>query len=242
VGYSTSSVAFVLTAVAVMSGIFVLVRECFVLFRSGQKLANHLFWAVVRIVFVLSAAAAWFVEHGGRVKGKQDLAAARARLENLTLPHLNPSFTFSSAPFGGKREDTVLTLFINIPNTGAPSSTDDFRVAVMAHGTSFEARELAREEAQPVTINGLAVALDLNEWIPAVAKQPIATGGRMSGWEQFLISGVAAESFKHKGDGSVFLRFYDVNNALYQVSRDADGEETNQPVSPRLLQPGISQR
>jgi hypothetical protein len=209
-------------------------------FAIGQIKAQHLRWASVRVVFVLSAAAAWFVEHGSRVKGKQDLATARARLDDLTLPHLNPSFTFSSTPFGGNKDDTVLTLFIKISNTGAPSSTDDFRVAVMTHGTSFEARELAREEAQPVTINGLAVTLDLDEWIPTVAKQPIATGGRMSGWEQFLISGAPAESFKHKGDGSVFLRFYDVNNALYQISRDADGEETNQPLSPRLLQPGLT--
>jgi hypothetical protein len=242
VGYSTSSIEFILIVVFLMSGIFVLARECFVVFRSGKSQGNQLLWASVRVVFILSAAAAWFVEHESRIKGKQDLATVRARLEDLTLPHLNPSFTFSSAPFGGKGDDTVLTLFIKISNTGAPSSTDDFRVAVMTHGTSLEARELSREEAQPMTINGLAVPLDLNEWIPAVSKQSIATGGRMSGWEQFLISGVPANSFKHKGDGSVFLRFYDVNNALYQISRDADGEETNQPVSPRLLQPGLSQR
>jgi hypothetical protein len=228
--YSPKIVQAVVLAAALMTGGLALGWEWFAVFRPGSARSRNGIWIAIRMAFMISVLAAWLIEHDDRVKSRQDLDSARARLQELTMPHLPPTFTFSSAPFGANAEDTLLTVYIDISNTGAPSSTDDFRLSATIKGTTVEARQWLGKQDRTAGTDALMERLDPREWIPAICNEPIATGGRMSGWEQFLVAGIPAESFRRNGMGAVHLTFYDVNNALYQVNREI-AEQSDPPTS-----------
>jgi hypothetical protein len=232
--YSPQTVEAVVLAAALMTGGLTLGWEWFAVFRPGSARSRNGIWVTIRMVFMISVLAAWRMEHDGGVKSRQDLDSTRTRLQELTTPRLNPRFTFSSAPFGAKAEDTLVTVYIDISNTGAPSSTDDFRLSATINSTTVEARQWLGKQDQTAGADTLMERLDPREWIPAICNEPIATGGRMSGWEQFLVAGIPVESFRRNGMGAVHLTFYDVNNVLYQVNREI-AEQADPPTSRRLL-------
>jgi hypothetical protein len=211
----------VLLMVAFMSGILSLVREWALIHTPGKVDEGRLFWSCARAAFIMSALSLWGMEH-------HSVMSLHQQLNDLTKPQLIGTIDqVAFAPSGTDNSWTVTTISGEINNKGAPTILNHWKASLrLADG------EVIKGEGVPPPMPGGELVLYFGEgsnikrefpeadhFLIQSESHPIATGGGISGWVQFVfrvkkqntLGALMTVSFADI-NGDVHLLTYDVGS------------------------------
>jgi uncharacterized membrane protein len=165
-------------------------------------------------------------EHVAEVKAQEtDHAAQEAK-----LPHLGGQIDgIAAAPFGPKKEDSVITIMATISNTGTPTVVNSFSVAVkLKDGKVIQAGGLLPAPDVPTVLYGdhgdKQMEFRPSEYLPTKTReQPIVTNGAASGFYQAVVEGVKRDTIMQSGV-IVSLSFKDVLGNVSELLRVNTGK------------------
>jgi hypothetical protein len=195
--------------VGLMSGMFSLFREVFLINNPEKAKDAHLFWRCVFITFIISAVWLWGIEH-------QQTLDLRGRLEGLTSPKLTAEFAIALAPSGTAEENTVVTLSGLIKNQGAPSVLDNWSLDVELPSKTIHGNLITlptpnqivdMEDPNHKTVVYLSGA---EHWLRTARQAPIPTGGGVQGCVNGLVRGITPEDLVTK-KATIVLSFHDIS-------------------------------
>jgi len=128
-----------LLMVGLMSGIFSLFREVFLINHPEKAQNAHLFWRCVFITFIISAVSLWVSE-------RQKTLDLKARLDELTKPGFVVESGRQMSAFGNNITTTFLS--VRITNRGADSAIFD-----------YEAYFQSKSQPSPIRLKTIAPTL-----------------------------------------------------------------------------------
>jgi hypothetical protein len=208
-------VAIIADWVALMSGIASVALTILGVVRRWEVLPRRALWIAALVCFFIAAARVWTDEHRARL-------AAEKRLEQLTIPDLSGVIDFVSvAPAGENAQDSIITLYAEIKNLGAPSVVDTFSMKVRSKdGKEVVLLSLGRPSKDVqlfADIPGQYGLLPVDEFLPIKAiTQPVPKGGKTYGWTWGLAKGIRKTELMNP-ESRIFLSFDDVTGKTIEV-------------------------
>jgi hypothetical protein len=155
----------------------------------------------------------------------------------------------AAAPFGAKREDSVVTVKATVTNTGSPTVLNSFAVTVRTKdGRTIQAGGLLPAPNMPTSLYGdrgdKLMEFPYADFLPKKTEnQPVPTNGAASGFFQAVVPGVQKQELMQAGV-VVTLSFKDVFGTTATLSRTntvkpmAFIEQT--PMSRRTSRPSLA--
>jgi hypothetical protein len=151
------------------------------------------------------------------------------RLEEENQPKLKARITFEVVTSVGiNNKDSLLALWVEILNTGAPSIAKDFKVSIKYHQKQFEGTIIKFSGNQKeITFTGKTeqetVVWNTVDFLPDKAKsQPVPQGGAVEGYLILLVKDIKqSEIIK---DSEFVVSFLDVTEKLITTSGRFSGK------------------
>lgn len=217
--------------IALMSGLFSLIREFEGIYNPSTIQQKSLFEHCVFIAFIVSSAILWFREH--------------QKVRQLEKDKIKPQFSASFGSFivAPANQGSIVGITAHITNTGAPSIVKNIELAIEING------KLVQGQFVPFESEGTKFAGDI-EGSPVVAtvkpedylvrncsSQPIVTGGGITGFHIVFLPNINCDDVVKEGT-TVIFSFQDVAGARYEFKKVMSGALTH-PLNPRTLQKNI---
>lgn len=202
--------------VAFMSGILSIAREAILVFRPTMTPQKSLFWACVRISFVLSALLAFY----GAYERGEDLQTQLNQEKDRSIPKLSGEVEEIISGDSPEQKAANVFVLISLTNGGAPSIADGFSAEV-------DAGTLHLQE-QPTWINAGYTLLGADKKVVAKFQEqdnigtkvntPIPQGGRVRGWLRYVFNGVASMQVRPGTGVRWTITFKDYLNREYKAT------------------------
>lgn len=217
--------------VALMSGLFSLLREFEGIYNPNAIQQKTLFEHCVFIAFIVSAAILWLIEH--------------QKVRKLEKDKTKPQFKADFEPYivAPAEKGAIVGITAHITNTGAPSIIKNIEVAIEISGKLVEGQFIPFEEHGAKffgDIDGSPIVATVKRESYLVcnsSSQPIATGGGIAGFHIVFLPNINSDDVNKIGTTVIFA-FQDVSGTKYEFKKVMDGQ-VRQPLNPRTLQKHI---
>jgi hypothetical protein len=220
-----------LLMVGLMSGVFSLFREVFLIKNPEKAKDGHLFWRCVFITFIISSVWLWVSEH-------QQTLALQAQLDGLTVPSFDGYFADVITERGAV---LIVTVDGKIWNRGAPSAIVDWKMNILLNDGTI----LHGNVSPPITVlrynmpsGGNLTFRQENYW--AKLDGPTAHNGQSSGWLTAQFHNISHEELI-KRKAQIALVYTDVNRKEWTTKEDVTAENQHEPYV-ITLDPSIDAR
>jgi hypothetical protein len=113
--------------------------------RLGEKQILDRFapvlWLIGICCIVWGFYSAWLDQHNGVISAKAETAKKQEDLDALNKPILNGEIlAVSAAPAGSHKENSFITIFLRLRNTGAPTALEFFTLSVTKQSKPVDAQ------------------------------------------------------------------------------------------------------
>jgi hypothetical protein len=202
--------------IALMTGLFSLVREFQGIYGQKVVLQKPLFEHCVFIAFISSAAYLWFVER------KKVRELEKERKENA--PKLSAEIKYCClSECGLYDEDLMVVLYLTIKNSGAPSVVDNFELFVRSGpedvvGISRSLTPGSYISTSSALLTDDRIELTPDIYLPTMGLQnPIPYGGAITGYYSAIIYDTKSGDISF--DSVIGVIFHDVAGKEYRIEQ-----------------------
>jgi hypothetical protein len=173
---------------------------------------------------------------------EQKTTVLQKRIDELSLPELRGTITASGlAPAQEHNKSTLLFVWAEIENTGAPSIAKNYRAGISFNGSTVWGTPIGGG----VSFNaGTRDAMRFDSRLSLSLRstyQPIPRGGLADGFLYVLLENIRREDVMAAGTSAyVVITFQDINNRNYEVRKPVG--KPQHFLDPRTLQPPLRRR
>jgi hypothetical protein len=185
---------------------------------------KSLFWACIRIAFILSAITLWIIEHGK----VNELKRIIEKTNEVKAPDFHAEF---SAVLTGGRKDTsrpgivMASLLITNPRGPASAAWGYTMSIVLIDGQIIVGRlvPFSGKDFSAPAPNGQTIISPSETYLPRTLSEPIDSGGLREGWLMAAFDQKVIDSYNEQ-KGFVRVQFKDaITNSLYSFDSKLAG-------------------